>query len=78
MHVTNISSGSLLLCVVKEAKEANGFSRLDTAQVVADQGSTEASQTAKLSNQQILDSLQQAYRADGSGMRFWEVARSHR
>lgn len=64
--------------IMTGAEETSGFSRLDIHQVVAEQGSTEASQSATLSNQQILDSLQQAYRADGSGMVFWEVARSHR
>ncbi|CAL5220655.1 g2700 [Coccomyxa viridis] len=35
-------------------------------------------QPAALSQQQILDSLQQAYQSDSTGMQFWEVARSHR
>ena len=64
--------------IITGAEETSGFSRLDIPQVVAEQGSTEGSESAMLSNQQILDSLQQAYRADGSGMVFWEVARSHR
>ena len=34
--------------------------------------------SGRLPQQAVLDSLKEAYRTDTSGMKFWEVARSHR
>lgn len=35
-------------------------------------------QSSALTQQEMLESLQQAYQADSTGMQFWETARSHR
>ena len=43
-----------------------------------DLGPISSEQSAALSQQQMLESLQQAYQADSHGMQFWETARSHR
>jgi len=45
---------------------------------VCDEMDATLSQAAGASHEQILESLQQAHRADSSGMQFWEAARSHR